>query len=711
VHYVLAWFRSAALFAALLPYAAHATVTVSIQSADAGKAWVASVPIGSQGAPGVWEVPPGTSAFRAPIERGTQTLLCIGASQLATSCRRISVGQDSAETFALEPGREARGSCFLGRQPAAKAELRLTFAGLPSRRPYAIPLAIQEHKLVESVKTDSEGRFVLAHIAPGDYVIDIRLPNGRVHRTATIAIPARKPNEEEAAVKLADISIPPGVDVAVRVRTLAGLPVAKAAVGIWQERGANDAQPIQIGTTSDGRGNAVLSGADMKLPMHLNCWAEGFVRANTRFEAPPREATCTLERFASIRGEVRDDKGTVLPGATVSIGGSSLRATTDAHGTFLFPNMVAADYDLRAALPGFRAGHAAVSVATEESKEIRPIELTPGDAIKGRVRDAESALPVPNALVKIIEPPGGGEVTSDDTGAFSLTADATTAMAVEASASGYATVQRVRPALSSADDELVIDLPRPGQLEVVVWDEDDNAPCGGCTVHARLQSVMTSAITDASGVAAFENTAPGEYQVTRDFARASSSVVHVSGGGQWRSAVVKPGETTRVRIGEPATNITITLSPAPPLSWRLRAACPPLITFAGADTAGVYVVRKRDGACTLSIVDQGRSTYVGTIPEQFHDTTLAVAIGSGIVTGSVVNERGPIAGANVQLTSATGQFAASAITLANGSFEMDLVGPGTYVISSPGISETRTISVTGGRADVGTISSGQPPLR
>jgi hypothetical protein len=311
--------------------------------------------------------------------------------------------------------------------------------------------------------------------------------------------------------------------------------------------------------------------------------------------------------------------------------------------------------------------------------------------------------------VRIIDPLGAAEATSDDAGAFSLTADATAAMTLEASASGFATVRQIRNGLTSTADDLIINLPRPGRLEVVVWDEGGDEACTGCTVHTSLKGAMRSERTDAAGLAVFSDAAPGDYQVTREFARAGSSSVHVSGGGVWRSAVVKSGETTRVRIGEPATSITVTMTPPPPQSWRLRAVCPPLVSYANADAAGEYVVRKRESACRISLVDQSRSTYVGTIPEEFHESSFSIPLASGVVTATFTDSRGPLAGANVQLTSATGQIAATAITLTNGSVEMPFVSPGTYLIASPGIAESRSISVAaGGRTNAGTISVARP---
>jgi uncharacterized surface anchored protein len=703
------WFWSVAVSATFLPISAYASVVITIRPADAANVWVASIPIGYPGVAASWDVPTGSSQFRASIESGTQTLLCVGASERATSCRRVSVGQNSAETFTLEPGRDARGRCLIGRSAAAKAELRLVFAGLQSRRPYAIPFGRQEQKTVDSIRTDSDGRFIIPHIAPGDYVIDVRLPGGRIHRTTAITIPVRKASEVEAAVHIRDISIPAGVDIAIRVRTRDGLPVSKAGIGLWQEHDTNDEQPIVVEVKSDLKGNAILSGADLKLPLRLTCSADGFVRANLRFDVPPREATCILDRFASIGGEVHDAHGAPLVGTNVSIRGTSSRLITDERGTFIFKNLPAGDYGLRATLPGYRTANVDVSVAPEEEKQVSSIELVPGDAIHGHIRDASSGSFISGAVVKIIDPLGAGEATSDDTGAFSLTGDATAAMTLEASASGFATVRQIRSGTSSTADDFVIDLPRPGRLEVVVWDEEADEACNGCSVHTSLKGAMRSEQTDGAGLAVFSDAAPGEYQVTREFARAGASSVHISGGGLWRSAVVKSGETTRVRIGEPASRITVTLTPAQPPSWRLQALCPPLVSYASADAAGTYVVHKRDSACRISLVDETRSTYVGTIPEEFHESSFAIPLAPGVVTATFTDSHGALAGANVQLTSATGQLAATAITLSNGSVEIPFVSPGTYVIALNGIAETHTIAVaSGSRTNAGTISVARP---
>ena len=709
---ILRYVWSAAVVAALLPFPAQATVSLTIRFGGAGdKVWIAAVPIDGRGAVASWDVPPGASEFRAAVERDKPILLCAGAPDRATSCRRLSPGQDSTEVFTLAVGREARGRCFLGRNAAAKAQLHLLFPGIQSRQPYAIPLGRREQKLVDSIQTDAEGRFTIAHLEPGTYALDIWLPNGRIYGTGSIVIPARRPSDGDTPVAIPDISIPPGVDIAVRVRTLTGEPVPKAGVSIWQDHDARDERPVIVQGNADRDGKIVLSGVDATLPLRLTCGAKGFLRYSFLFDVPPNEASCVLQKFASIRGQVHDDHGIGRAGATILLNGTSRRFTTDERGAFQIPNLAPADYDLRTTLAGYRTVKTGISVAAEENKDLGVIDLTPGDLIEGRVRNADNGMPVPNALVRIIDPLGAGEATSDETGAFSLTADATSSMAIEAGAPGFATVRQTRPGTTSSG-ELLIDLPQPGRLEVTVWDEEADTPCSTtCVVSVGLGETIPHARTDAAGVAVFDDLAPGNYRVTREFSSAGSGFVRVSGGGEWRTAVVNAHETTRVKIGEPATRITVTLSPAPPLSWHLRAACPPLITYATPDAPGTYVVRKRDSACTVSIFDSSRLLfiYVGTIPEDFHDTQFPISLATGGMTAAFKRAGAPLVGANVQLTSTNGQIVASATTAANGSVDIPFLGPGTYVIAADGIAERRTIFVPSiGIADAGTISAAAP---
>jgi beta-lactamase regulating signal transducer with metallopeptidase domain len=91
---------------------------------------------------------------------------------------------------------------------------------------------------------------------------------------------------------------------------------------------------------------------------------------------PAAAAAPAAQAPASLSGRVRDASGAVLPGVEVALTdtatGIGLGATTDATGSFLFRNVQAARYELRARLPGFRT---LIEVVTLNGGDDRQLSL------------------------------------------------------------------------------------------------------------------------------------------------------------------------------------------------------------------------------------------------------------------------------------------------------------------------------------------------
>jgi hypothetical protein len=86
----------------------------------------------------------------------------------------------------------------------------------------------------------------------------------------------------------------------------------------------------------------------------------------------------------SIRGTVADPENAVVAGATVSLTNpltrQALEFVTDVNGTFVFPNLVPGDYDLRVTNPGFKVFvQNGVHVATNERVDVHTLKLAVGD--------------------------------------------------------------------------------------------------------------------------------------------------------------------------------------------------------------------------------------------------------------------------------------------------------------------------------------------
>src|SRR5580704_12342401 len=85
-----------------------------------------------------------------------------------------------------------------------------------------------------------------------------------------------------------------------------------------------------------------------------------------------------------ITGTVVDSGGAVVAGATVRISNSVTRQvrefTTSANGSFIFPDLVPADYDLRVTHPGFKTYlQNRITVGTLEKVDVHNIKLEIGD--------------------------------------------------------------------------------------------------------------------------------------------------------------------------------------------------------------------------------------------------------------------------------------------------------------------------------------------
>ena len=78
-------------------------------------------------------------------------------------------------------------------------------------------------------------------------------------------------------------------------------------------------------------------------------------------------------RVGTVTGTVKDPAGAVIPGATVELssqGVPTLTRTTDVNGTFTFPHVVAASYDLKVTLTGFSPYQSRIAVKADATVKL-----------------------------------------------------------------------------------------------------------------------------------------------------------------------------------------------------------------------------------------------------------------------------------------------------------------------------------------------------
>src|SRR5258708_661126 len=97
-----------------------------------------------------------------------------------------------------------------------------------------------------------------------------------------------------------------------------------------------------------------------------------------------------------ISGTVADSDGAVIPGASVEVThdlSKQVRTfTTDQNGSFIFPGLLAGDYDIRIVMQGFKAYQSkGISVAAQENVDLHEIKLQIGDVSTSIEVRAEAA--------------------------------------------------------------------------------------------------------------------------------------------------------------------------------------------------------------------------------------------------------------------------------------------------------------------------------
>ncbi len=122
--------------------------------------------------------------------------------------------------------------------------------------------------------------------------------------------------------------------------------------------------------------------------------------------------------FPQERGEVRgmavDEYGSVVAGATVVLGPSALRDTTDAEGRFRFPFVPAGRYTLTASMPylGLRDARAEITVPVTDGRDIRLV-------LKTRAYDVDEVVATAAPITsRDEERPAAGMVTVVESAAF-----------------------------------------------------------------------------------------------------------------------------------------------------------------------------------------------------------------------------------------------------------------------------------------------------
>jgi len=670
---------------------ADRTATLSVRLAEpAGpRTWLELTPLLSQAEARFASFPDGKRQLDLPDIPAGPLLVCTGAAGGATECTKW-LGGGGALTATVVPGVRVVGRCVRDEKPVAGARVSLVPARLTARRPFTVPLYRDGERLVRYVTSGADGRFVLPQVSPGEFLLQVIPPGGRIQSGQPFLVPRAESLRRDQAgsgvpqVDLGDFLVEGGAKVDVIVTDNVGTPLAGATVSGGQGTLPN---VTFFEAAADDEGRATLSGFDPLSSVRVTCQKQGFTPLQQSFASLPATVVCALDPLAAITGSVTNSDGEPISGATALLRSTSRSVRSDKRGTFTLTDVAPGIWEVVIASPGFDAAKRSVEVRPGETRELGQIELAPGSELHGLVRDARSGAPVPNALVVCESPPGLGQTATGLDGTFSLSLQKLEPSVLAVSADGYPTARRTVGADQlGSEHPLVIDLGEGGRIHVSAWDDETDAPCAGCSIAiAASGSNAGSIITDANGEAQSSPLAPGPYWVGLEKVRSVGAVVRVSGGDAQRWVDVKPGATTPVQLGSPLVQVKVRLTAAPSPEWQLLGVR--LSGFSVGEPLGnnVYQLKFRRGETMRLRLHSpvGSSVAVGALPADFEGTAADFELPQTGVHGQLTAKDVGAAGQHLDILRYNdSQLAATVVTMTEGFFACPYLPGGMYVVAA-----------------------------
>ena len=377
-------------------------------------------------------------------------------------------------------------------------------------------------------------------------------------------------------------------------------------------------------------------------------------------------------------------------------GAGEVIAVEDAEGRFALEDVVAGKCAVVVTAKGYppaMAGGIVVEEATTtEGVEVR---LAPGSTLKGRVTDAKSGKPVPEATVSVFPEAGlsgsQAELITDLEGRFESEVLATGKVRVRVEHEDYEAAS-TSAELKEGGGAVEVPLSRGSSLAGVVLSES-RQPVQGAEVSLRGANAQgrgyggDGALADSSGRFRFDHLAPGRYTLRASGAgRASNAVEAVvvadaskedvvlvlSGGAAVRGTVKGLTEPLRGRVSVEASG--------PDGYWETRRA--------GADgrfeLSGVPAgtIRVRASAGDLLGGSSLAATGVVTIAEGQTDAEVEVVFeGASTLTGKVTRGGRPAVYALVSVFEKKSLSGGSGRTDDSGSYRIEGLVAGTYAVS------------------------------
>ncbi len=493
-----------------------------------------------------------------------------------------------------------------------------------------------------AVRTSADGRFEIRGLSPGDYTLWIRKSGYAAERIDPVRVP------EIGSPEALAITLGPGAAITGVVKQRSGTPAEGWSV-LASEAGTSAMGPRARGnmnpTGSDGL--FVLEGLKPGQPYDLQLFGGPGIGPSRKNVVPPADGVeVVVAGTGRITGRAVDAQtGRPIPEYAVSYepersgGGGVFRIVNrmagqrltgmgektevrSDEGTFQLDDVPPGTWSVVVEAKGYQSARAG-NVVLEEGKTVQDVEVkvSLGSALRGRVLDAVSGRPVPNATVThSMAGTGGGplallagaasdeETVTDADGAFALDGLVPGRVSLTVKHPDYSDANQtidVKEGTATAEIKLT-----PGSALGGLVLSDAQQPLPGASVV--LQSAGDtgfgrgmlgggqSAVTDASGRFRFDHLASGRYSLVASLrSRSSATQTIVLQDGQSRDDAV-----LQIAAGATLQGVVSGI----PDSWKNGMT----ITASGADSYIGTTRTSADGSFQFSGVPPGTATLRAT---------------------------------------------------------------------------------------------------
>jgi len=425
---------------------------------------------------------------------------------------------------------------------------------------------------------------------------------------------------------------------------------------------------------------------------------------------------------------------------------SKSTSVSDAEdGAFFLEDLLEGSWEVSAIADGFRSLEPAeVSLPADTEKDPLAIVVVAtamfsgtvvsptGERVGGALIEVDSGQP--NWMAQLSQSLAAPKATSEEDGSFLLEGVPPGAVALFASADGFAPGASVSMNVDPGErvDDVELQLILGGKLTGEVYNDEGKLASGMMVMANSMSMDQSMTTTDALGHFEIDGMSPGSYQVIAMDRRADMSGMddgNMSGlmkSMKMGQADIKDGEETHITIGAPPanpvrvhgrvthggaafTNAIVTFYPSGAKLYEH-------LKFTDLDEQGAYEIVVDGPGEYVAIVQriggapgqQQNIEYSREIPE-LTDFRLNFELPLGRISGLVVGpDRQPRAGVRITLSPAGGIRSDSMLggqyaeiqTGADGKFDLPALRPGEYTVSAGGAA----LFNAGGEASLGRVT-------